>query len=184
MRKEAWAQRSRSERWDGGGEADPTQVAPPNPIALIAARRDIAGLLADFEQTHTIDDSLAAVVAAIKRFEADLQSGAARIDREDFAEAFADPLFEDEDLTSVDVREMATASPQASRAVLSLYKAYQAARETADNLSSKLAGGEDLGVVDRSHIPTEEVSDFIQKMSNFVPELEAGTPSVIVVGSA
>lgn len=70
---------------DGGGEADPTQVAPPNPIALIAARRDIAGLLADFEQTHTIDDSLAAVVAAIKRFEADLQSGAAQIDREDFA---------------------------------------------------------------------------------------------------
>jgi len=114
-------------------------------------------------------------------FDLDLHAFAADEDARlvsDLTEAFADPLFEDEDLTSVDVREMATASPQASRAVLSLYKAYQAARETADNLSSKLAGGEDLGVVDRSHIPTEEVSDFIQKMSNFVPELEAGAEAL------
>ncbi len=92
----------------------------------------------------------------------------------DLTEAFADPLFEDEDITSVDVREMANASPSASRAVLSLYKAYQAARTAADNLSSKLAGGEDMGTVDRSHLPTEEVSDFIQRTWNFVPELEAG----------
>jgi predicted transcriptional regulator/transcriptional regulator with XRE-family HTH domain len=92
----------------------------------------------------------------------------------DLTEAFADPLFEDEDITSVDVREMATASPAASRAVLSLYRAYQASRATADDLSSRLVGGEDLGVVDRSHLPTEEVSDFIQRMWNFVPELELG----------
>jgi predicted transcriptional regulator/transcriptional regulator with XRE-family HTH domain len=92
----------------------------------------------------------------------------------DLTEAFADPLFEDEDITSVDVREMATASPTASRAVLSLYRAYQAARENADNLSSRLVGGEDLGTVDRSHLPTEEVSDFLQRTWNFVPELEAG----------
>ncbi len=91
----------------------------------------------------------------------------------DLTEAFADPLFEDEDITSVDVREMAAASPAASRAVLSLYRAYQASRATAEDLSSRLVGGEDLGAVDRSHLPTEEVSDFIQRVWNFVPELEA-----------
>src|SRR3954451_22519988 len=46
----------------------------------------------------------------------------------DLTEAFADPLFEEQDLTSVDVREMTAASPAAARAVLSMYRAYQAAR--------------------------------------------------------
>ncbi len=109
-------------------------------------------------------------------FELDLHAFATDEDARlvaDLTEAFADPLFEDEDLTSVDVREMAAASPAASRAVLSLYRAYQASRATTDDLSSRLVGGEDLGLVDRSHLPTEEVSDFVQRMWNFVPELEA-----------
>lgn len=107
----------------------------------------------------------------------------------DLTEAFADPLFEERDLTSVDVREMAQASPTAARAVLSLYRAYQSARATADDLSSRLSDGEELSPVDggdsgspdetsgatmgRSHLPSEEVSDFIQKSSNHFPELEA-----------
>ena len=36
----------------------------------------------------------------------------------DLLEAFADPLFEEQGLTSVDVREMSTSSPPAARAVL------------------------------------------------------------------
>jgi predicted transcriptional regulator/transcriptional regulator with XRE-family HTH domain len=90
----------------------------------------------------------------------------------DLTEAFADPLFEEEDITSIDVREMATASPAASRAVLSLYKAYQSVRVTADNLSSRLTDGDDASAVDRSHLPNEEVSDFIQRQMNHFPELE------------
>jgi len=90
----------------------------------------------------------------------------------DLTEAFADPLFEERDLTSVDVREMATASPVAARAVLSLYRAYQAARATADDLSSRLTDGEEMAGVDRSHLPSEEVSDLIQRHSNHFPELE------------
>src|SRR3954452_4328397 len=56
----------------------------------------------------------------------------------DLVEAFADPLFENQGLTSADVREMSAASPTAARAVLSLYKAYQATRATADNLTTRL----------------------------------------------
>ncbi|MBS2018304.1 MAG: DUF2083 domain-containing protein [Deltaproteobacteria bacterium] len=92
----------------------------------------------------------------------------------DLTEAFADPLFEDRDLTSVDVREMAAASPGAARAVLSLYKAYQAARATADDLSSRLTDGDDVAGVDRSHLPSEEVSDLIQRHSNHFADLEHG----------
>ncbi len=91
----------------------------------------------------------------------------------DLTEAFADPMFEERDLTSVDVREMAAASPVAARAVLSLYRAYQAARSSADDLSSRLSDGEEMTGVDRSHLPSEEVGDMIQRHSNHFPVLEA-----------
>ncbi len=91
----------------------------------------------------------------------------------DLTEAFADPLFEEQDLTSVDVREMAAASPVAARAVLSLYQAYQSARTSADHLSSRLSDGDELVEVPRSHLPSEEVSDFLQRQLNHFPELES-----------
>lgn len=101
----------------------------------------------------------------------------------DLTEAFADPLFEEQDLTSVDVREMAVASPGAARAVLSLYRAYQAARATADDLSSRLTDGEELSGLEApqagSHLPSEEVSDLIQRHSNHFAELEAGAEALV-----
>jgi predicted transcriptional regulator/transcriptional regulator with XRE-family HTH domain len=95
----------------------------------------------------------------------------------DLTEAFADPLFEEQDLTSVDVREMAGASPSGARAVLSLYRAYQAARSSADDLSSRLSDGEELAAPG-AHLPSEEVTDLIQRCSNHFPELEAAAESV------
>jgi predicted transcriptional regulator/transcriptional regulator with XRE-family HTH domain len=97
----------------------------------------------------------------------------------DLTEAFADPLFEEQDLTSVDVREMAVASPTAARAVLSLYRAYQTSRAAADSLSSRLSDGDELAGVDatlpdRSHLPSEEVSDLLQRQSNHFADLETG----------
>jgi predicted transcriptional regulator/transcriptional regulator with XRE-family HTH domain len=100
----------------------------------------------------------------------------------DLTEAFADPMFEEQDLTSVDVREMAAASPGAARAVLSLYRAYRAARASADDLSSRLSDGEEMAGVDRSHLPSEEVSDLIQRHSNHFPELEAAAEDLWAKG--
>jgi predicted transcriptional regulator/transcriptional regulator with XRE-family HTH domain len=92
----------------------------------------------------------------------------------DLIEVFADPLFEGNGLTSTEVREVATASPNAGRAVLSLYRAFQAARESAASLSSRVSEGEELTGVDRSSIPSEEVSDLIQSHMNHFPDLETG----------
>src|ERR1044071_8609377 len=92
----------------------------------------------------------------------------------DLTEAFADPVLEAYDLTSVDVRELATASPEAARAVLGLYRAYQVMRATADDLSSRLRDGEALeGVRAPQQVPSEEVSDYMQSAGNYFPELEA-----------
>lgn len=96
----------------------------------------------------------------------------------DLTEAFADPMFDERDLTSVDVREMAAASPVASRAVLSLYRAYRAARSSADDLSSRLTDGEEMTGIDRSHLPSEEVGDLLQSRSNHFPELEVAAEDI------
>ena len=120
------------------------------------------------------------LVRLAQLLELDLASFAADEDARlvsDLLEAFADPLFEEQGLTSTDVREMATASPTAGRAVLSLYRAYQSSRSAADDLSSRLTDGEEL--VDRSHLPSEEVSDLIQRHGNYFPELEDGADELI-----
>jgi len=95
----------------------------------------------------------------------------------DLMEAFADPVLEDYDLTSVDIRELTAASPEAARAVLGLYRAYQATRATADDLSTRVRDGEALpgpdGTRAPSHVPSEEVSDYLQRAGNHFPELEA-----------
>lgn len=95
----------------------------------------------------------------------------------DLTEAFADPLFEEADLLQVDVREMANASPSAARAVLALYRAYQSSRAQADDLSSRLSdAGETASPT--AHLPSEEVTDMIQRASNHFPEVEAAAESM------
>ncbi len=114
-------------------------------------------------------------------FRVDLESFAADDDARlvaDLLEAFADPLFESLPLTNADVREVAQASPQAARAVLALYRAYSGARESVESLSSKLSEGEELAGIDTSMLPSEQVSDFIQRQMNHFPEIEDGAEAL------
>lgn len=91
----------------------------------------------------------------------------------DLLEAFTDPLFESHPLVSSDVRELATQSPPLARAILALYRAYRASRESASSLASQvsegLAGG---GDGPPASLPSEEVSDLIQRHQNYFPDLE------------
>ncbi|MBS2022191.1 MAG: DUF2083 domain-containing protein [Deltaproteobacteria bacterium] len=89
-------------------------------------------------------------------------------------EALADPLFEEHDIIAQEVRDLATTSPAVSRAILKLYRAFQGARETANQLSSRVYQGEGDSMKPLNELPSEEVSDFIQRHNNHFPELEAG----------
>ncbi len=91
----------------------------------------------------------------------------------DLMEVFGDPIFEAHDVTTTEVRDLASSSPAVARAVLALYQAYRSAREASDTLAATLSDG-DLEGVDSSHLPTEEVSDLVQRHMNYFPELEAG----------
>ncbi len=96
----------------------------------------------------------------------------------DLLEVFADPIFEPFELSNTDVREASGSSPQIARAIVALYRAYEAARDSADTLASKLSEHDDLSTVDRSRLPSEEVSDLIQRRMNYFAELEEGAEAL------
>jgi hypothetical protein len=99
----------------------------------------------------------------------------------DLLEVFGDPLFESHDLAAAEVREMASASPQVASAVVALYRAYRGTRDAMETLTAKLSEGGAIGV--DSRLPTEEVSDLIQRNMNHFPELEDGAARLWREGS-
>lgn len=91
----------------------------------------------------------------------------------DLMEVFGDPLFEGHDVTTAEVKDLVATCPSAARAVLALYRGYREAREAADTLTDRLSSGDPEGA-GGAQLPTEEVSDLIQRHVNHFPELEAG----------
>ena len=92
----------------------------------------------------------------------------------DLLEVFGDPLFDSHGLTNADLRDVATSSPNIARAVLTLYRSYVATRESVSTLAERLTGEESITGVDPSRLPSEEVTDLIQRHTNYFPELEEG----------
>ncbi|MCC6621103.1 MAG: DUF2083 domain-containing protein [Deltaproteobacteria bacterium] len=96
----------------------------------------------------------------------------------DLMEALSDPLFEAHPLTSADVRELAQGQPAIAQAMLALYRAYESARRGAETLASEL-DLKDLTSVGPSHIPSEEVSDLLQRHMNHFAALEEGAERLL-----
>jgi predicted transcriptional regulator/transcriptional regulator with XRE-family HTH domain len=93
-------------------------------------------------------------------------------------EVFGDPLFDDDDVTAHEVRELAASSPVLSRAVVRLYEAYRNAAQSMDGLAARLSDGDASATSDALRLPTEEVSDLIQRHMNYFPALEEGAARV------
>ncbi|CAN98895.1 MULTISPECIES: helix-turn-helix domain-containing protein [Sorangium] len=113
-------------------------------------------------------------------FQLDLQNFASEEDvrlTADLHEVFGDPIFESHGLTNADLRELVAASPNVARAVLTLYRTYATTRESLDTLGERLAGDGFVGV-DNSRLPSEEVSDLIQRRMNHFAELEEGAEAL------
>lgn len=149
--------------------------------AQLAQRLDISPSYLNLIENNRRPLPAPLLIKLAQQLHVDLASFAADDDQRliaDLVEAFADPFFEEHGLTSTEVRELAASSPGAGRAVLSLYRAYTAAREMADDLSSRLTDGESAGTFDRSQIPSEEVGDLIQRQMNYFPDLEDGADAL------
>jgi predicted transcriptional regulator/transcriptional regulator with XRE-family HTH domain len=92
-------------------------------------------------------------------------------------EVFGDPLFDDDEVTTHEVRELAAASPVVTGAIVRLYEAYRSAAQSLDGLAARLPDGE-AASAETLRLPTEEVSDLIQRHMNHFPALEAGAAQV------
>jgi len=116
------------------------------------------------------------LIQLAQEFGVDLQGFAGNEDARlvaELMEALSDPLFEQHPLNSADVRELIQGQPHIARALLALYRGYDAARRGAETLASELDVKE-LSGVGPSHIPSEEVSDLIQRHMNHFAALEDG----------
>lgn len=89
----------------------------------------------------------------------------------DLLEVFGDPLFDVAELTTADTRELAAAQPALARAVIALYRAYQGARGSSGGGALPVEG---IG----TEVPSEEVSDLLQRHMNYFPDLEELAESV------
>ena len=109
----------------------------------------------------------------VEKFHIDLKDFTADTDQSlslQLMEAFSDPIFEHAEVKASDVQELVATLPAVGRAVLDIYDSWRRHRP----LEEPGGAGEDTAdgptpVV----IPSEEVTDFIQRQMNYFPELEA-----------
>ena len=90
----------------------------------------------------------------------------------DLLEVLADPLFEPHQLTQAEVQELAANNPNMASALLTLYQAFRSARDSAGSLAERMDHDDGGDAATRASLPTEEVSDFIQRCGNYFPDLE------------
>jgi len=88
----------------------------------------------------------------------------------DLSEILADPMFKSIGLARGEMQDMADAAPRAVDAFTLLYKTLQQVRQSATDLSSRVAEREGGG--GESAFPVDEVRDFIHDHKNHFPELD------------
>ena len=107
----------------------------------------------------------------VEQFHVELKEFAVDTDQRlslELMEALSDPVFEGAEVKASDVQDLVATLPAVGRAVLNVYEAYRR------NLPPDgLAGaGEDAAEASPVTIPSEEVTEFIQRRLNHFPELE------------
>jgi len=122
-----------------------------------------AGVLLRLATTLRVD--LASFVGS-----SDAQLGA------DVAEVMHDPIFEGLGLAEQDARELCADKPPIGRALLTLYRAYVSEKSNAQALAERV--GQDGAGAATAGLPSEEVSDFIQRNRNHYPALEAAAERI------
>jgi predicted transcriptional regulator/DNA-binding XRE family transcriptional regulator len=107
----------------------------------------------------------------VEQFQLDLKEFTADTDQRlslEVMEAFSDPLFEGAEVKASDVQELVAVLPAVGKAVLDLYAAYRS-QLPVDRRNDE---GEDSADTTAASIPSEEVTEFIQRRANYFPELE------------
>jgi len=125
------------------------------------------------------------LLALAKIFHLDLATFAAADDdarnAADLLEVFGDPMFEHHGITTADVREICSSSPNVTRAILTLYRSYVDARTSAETMAERMSDGQEMtGTgMGAARLPSEEVGDMIQHHMNHFPEIEEAAEALM-----
>lgn len=89
-------------------------------------------------------------------------------------EALSDPFFDDHDVKASDVRELVTTLPNMGRALHGLYLAWRNASQAGKGRDALTGGdaGADSETTPPPGLPSEEVTEFLQKRGNYFDEME------------
>jgi len=85
----------------------------------------------------------------------------------DLMEALSDPVFDAQDIKASDVKDVVTTLPSIARALLALYQTYQRGAAM-----TPVEGGDTEGEAVPVGLPSEEVTEFLQRRLNYFPDLE------------
>jgi len=107
----------------------------------------------------------------VEIFQVDLKEFTADTDQRlslELMEAFSDPIFDGSGVKATDVQELVAGLPAMGRAILDLYESYRRGLPA----SAQTSAGDDAAEAPPAAIPSEEVTEFIQRRLNYFPELE------------
>ena len=120
---------------------------------------------------RSVTASLLIKLAHVLRVELAALSGSEERQLEvNLREAFADPLLGADPVPEAEIGELAGSAPNASRAILALYRAWRVARED--------AGGIALPSGRRILLPNEEAGDLFNERANHFPPLEQAAEQI------
>ena len=112
------------------------------------------------------------LLTLVEKFHVDLKEFAVDTDQRlslELMEAFSDPIFGSAEVKASDVQELVATLPAVGRAVLDVYGAYRRHLPAGEQTSA----GDDAAETAPVTIPSEEVTEFIQRRFNHFPEIEA-----------
>jgi predicted transcriptional regulator/transcriptional regulator with XRE-family HTH domain len=116
----------------------------------------------------------------VEAFHVDLKEFTADTDHRlslELMEAFSDPIFDGAGVKATDVQELVAGLPAVGRAILDLYQGYRRGMPAGADSST---GDDAAEAAPPPAIPSEEVSEFIQRRLNYFPEIEAAAESLWV----
>lgn len=93
----------------------------------------------------------------------------------DLMEVFGDGLFESEEMSNLEIRELVSRLPAVGNAIVTLYRALSELREQVQAPGQVL---QDPLAAPHARLPSDEVTAFIQRHRNYFPTLEDAASSV------
>jgi hypothetical protein len=142
--------------------------------AQLAKRLGVSSSYVNLIENNRRPISVSLLLKLAREFQLDLAAFGPQGDAHlvaDLREVFGDPMFDSAGITPADVQELSVSQPGVAQAVLTLYRRYREAQQSAAGLAQQVS---DHSVVESmlASNPAEELHDLLQHHGNYFAEIE------------